>query len=52
VICREEVFLFHFLSSSGVNGAINRGCVVVVPVEACSFSSGKSFATSYVLFSS
>ena len=52
MICREAVFLFHFLSSSGVNGAINRGCVLVVPIEACAFSLGRSFATSCVLFSS
>ena len=30
-------FLISFFSSSGVNGVINKGCVVVVAVEACSF---------------
>jgi len=29
-------FVISFLSSSGVNGAMNRGCVVVVAIEACS----------------
>ena len=30
-------FLISCLSSSGVNGAIKRGCEMVVAVEACSF---------------
>ena len=33
-------FLILFLSSSGVNGVINKGRVVVVAVEACSFILG------------
>jgi len=45
-------FLISFLSSSGVNGVINEGCVVVVPVEACSFILGRSLAMSCALFSS
>ena len=45
-------FLISFLSSSGVNGVINKGCVVVVAVEACSFILGRSLATSCALFSS
>jgi len=34
-----------------VNGVINKGCVVVVVVEACSFILGRSLATSCALFS-
>jgi len=45
-------FFISFLSSSGVNGAINKGCVVIVAAEACSFSLGRSLATSCALFSS
>jgi len=45
-------FLISCLSSSGVNGVMNRGCVVVVSVEACSFILGRSLATSCALFSS
>ena len=30
-------FSISCLSSSGVNGVMDRGCVVVVVVEACSF---------------
>jgi len=45
-------FWISCLSSSGVNGVMNRGCVVVVAVEACSFILGRSLATSCVLFSS
>jgi len=47
-----SIFLISCLSSSGVNGAINRGCVVVVAVEACSFILGRSLATSCAFFSS
>ena len=32
-------FLISFLSSSGVTGAINRGCVMFVVIEACSSES-------------
>ena len=45
-------FLISCLSSSGVNGVINKGCVVVVAVEACIFRLGRSLATSCALFSS
>jgi len=45
-------FSLSFLSSLGVNGVINKGCVVVVAVEACSFILGRSLATSCALFSS
>jgi len=38
-------FLISCLRSSVVNGVMNRGCVVVVVVEACSFILGRSFAT-------
>jgi len=44
-------FLISCLSSSGVNGVMNRRCVVVVVVEACSFILGRSLATSCPLFS-
>ena len=37
-------FLISCLSFSGVNGVINRGCVIVVSVEACSFILGRSLA--------
>ena len=40
------------LSSSGVNGAMNKGCVVVVAVEACSFILGRSLETSRAFSSS
>jgi len=43
-------FWISFFSSSGVNGVINKGCVVVVAVEACSFILGRSLATSCALF--
>ena len=45
-------FLILCLSSSEVNGVINRVCVVVVVVEACSFIRGRSLATSFALCSS
>jgi len=45
-------FLIPCLSSSGLNGVINKGCVVVVSVEACSFILGRSLATSCALLSS
>jgi len=45
-------FLISCLSSSGVNGVINKGYVLVAAVEACSFILGRSLATSYALFSS
>jgi len=38
-------FLISCLCSSGVNGVINKGRVVVVAVEACSFILGRSLAT-------
>ena len=52
MICLEPVFFISFLSSSGANGVINKGCVVAVAVEACSFILGRSLATSCALFSS
>ena len=45
-------FLISCLSSSDVNGFINKGYVVAVAVEACSFFLGRSLATSCALFSS
>ena len=45
-------FLISCLSPSGVNGVMNRGCVVGVAVEACSLILGRSLATSCALFSS
>jgi len=45
-------FWISCLSFSGVNGVINKGCVVIVAVEAGSFILGRSLATSCVLFSS
>ena len=36
--------LISCLSSSGVSGVINRRCVIVVSVEACSFILGRSLA--------
>jgi len=45
-------FLILCLSSSGVNGVMNKGCVVVVSVDACSLILGRSLATSCALFSS
>jgi len=45
-------FLISRLNSSGVNGVINSGCVVVVAVEACSFILERSLTTSCTLFSS
>jgi len=44
--------LISCLSSSDVNGDINKGCVEVVAAEACSFILGMSLATSCALFSS
>jgi len=44
--------LISFFSSSGVHGVINKECVVVVAVEACSFILGRSLATSCAFFSS
>ena len=40
-------FLIPCLSFSGVNRVMNRGCVVVVVVEACFFILGRSLATSH-----
>jgi len=45
-------FLISCSNTSGVNGVINKGCVVVVVEEACSFILGRSLATSCALFSS
>jgi len=45
-------FFISFLTSLGVNGAMNRGCVVVVAIETCSFSLGMCLVTSCTLFSS
>ena len=45
-------FSISCLSSSGVNGVINKGCVVVVAAEACFFSLGRSLTTSCALVSS
>jgi len=44
--------LISCLSPSGVNGVMNRECVVVVAVEACSFILERSLATCCALFSS
>jgi len=41
-----DCFFISCLSSAGVNGAINRGCVVVVAVEACSFILGRILESS------
>jgi len=45
-------FIFSCLSSSGVNWAINRGCVVIVAIAACFFILGRSLSTSFAFFSS
>jgi len=45
-----SIFVISFSISPGVNGAINKGCVKVVAVKACSFSLGRNLATSCALF--
>jgi len=47
-----SILLISFLSSSGVTEVINKGCVVGVSVEACSFILGRGLARACALFSS